>query len=148
LVVAARNRVPTITRTTRNFVANHADSTAKANAPAPKDVDEYLSRLPEDQRVALQNVRDVIRAAAPEAIETMSYQIPTYRYHGPLISFGAWKEHCALYGGTNEAFQDELRPYDTSKGTIRFRPESPLPADLVRRLILARMAGNDARHRK
>lgn len=109
-------------------------------APAAT-VDEYLARLPEDQRAALQELRSQIHAAAPGAEECVSYGLPGVRLHGVLVWFGAAKTHCAFYPhGLVEAFQDQLREYDTSKGTIRFQPSKPLPTSLVHAIVSRRVA--------
>ncbi len=107
-------------------------------------VDEYLGALPSDKREALQALREMIKRAAPGAEECISYQVPTFRQDGMLISFGAAARHCALYcgGGSIEAFRDELVGYVTSKGTIRFQPEKPLPEPLVRRIVDMQVAEN------
>ena len=110
----------------------------------PKDVNTYLATLPGDMRAALEKLRKQIRAAAPKAEEGISYKIPTYKQNGMLVSFGAWKNHCALYGINLEAFKDELAAFDTSKGTIRFSPNKPLPAALVKAIIKRRIADNEA----
>lgn len=115
---------------------------------APKTIDEYLARLPAKQRAALEKLRATIRSAAPRAEECISYQLPTFKQDGMLVSFGAWKEHCALYGLSarfQAGFEKELERYDKSKGTIRFAPEAPLPAALVKRLVRARLAENTER---
>lgn len=115
---------------------------------APKTIDEYLAKLPPKQRAALVKLRATIRAAAPRAEECISYQLPTFKQDGMLVSFGAWKEHCALYGLSAQlhgAFERELANYDTSKGTIRFAPDAPLPAALVKKLVRARLEENAAR---
>ncbi len=108
-------------------------------------VDEYLAKLPEDQRAALEKLRKTIRSTAPKAEECISYGIPAFRLNGMLVGFGATAKHCAFYlmsSSTVETFQKELEGYDTSKGTIRFSPNQPLPATLVRQLVKARMAEN------
>lgn len=117
-------------------------------AAAPKTIDQYLARLPVAQRAALEKLRKAIHAAAPEAEECISYQLPTFKQDGMLVSFGAWKDHCALYGLSaqlHRGFERELADYETSIGTIRFRPEAPLPATLVKKLVRARLAENAAR---
>jgi uncharacterized protein YdhG (YjbR/CyaY superfamily) len=114
-------------------------------AGRPRTVDEYLAALSDDKRAALERLRKTIRAAAPKAEECISYQIPAYRQNGMLVGFGATPKHCALYlmsASTVEAHQDELEDYDTSKGTIRFQADDPLPAALVRKLVKARIAEN------
>ena len=115
---------------------------------APATVDQYLARLSGDKRDALERVRKIIRAAAPGAEECISYQIPTFRLDGKgLIWFGAAANHCAIYGMVG-ADKGELAAYDTSgRGTIRFRPDEPLPAALVRKLVKARIAKNAAKRR-
>ena len=116
-------------------------------SPALKDVEEYMSALPGEVRASLEDLRAQIRALVPEAPEVISYQIPTFKYHGPLVGYGAAKNHCAFYvmsPSVMEAHKDELKEYETSKGTIRFQPDRPLPAALVTKLVKARMAENEA----
>jgi uncharacterized protein YdhG (YjbR/CyaY superfamily) len=105
-------------------------------------IDEYLAQLPTDKRAALQWLRRQIRAAAPDAEECISYGIPAFRLDGTLlVHFGAAAKHCAFYpGGIVERFAEELAGYDTSKGTIRFPPDAPLPADLIRTIVRAQLA--------
>jgi uncharacterized protein YdhG (YjbR/CyaY superfamily) len=113
-----------------------------------KTIDEYLAGLTDDKRIALERLRRTIRAAAPQAEECISYQIPAYRLNGMLVGFGAAAKHCAFYlmsSSTIEAYRDELRGYNISKGTIRFRPEKPLPTALVRKLVQARITENENR---
>src|SRR5438552_14806143 len=114
-------------------------------AAKPKTIDEYLAALSADQRAALQELRKTIRAAAPKAEECISYGIPAFRQNGMLVGFGATANHCAFYlmsATTLGAHKEELAGYDTSKGTIRFRADDPLPAALVRKLVKARIAEN------
>lgn len=112
------------------------------SSPA-RTIDEYLARVSGDKRAALEKLRRDIRAAAPGAEECISYQIPAFRLEGRvLVFFGAATGHCAFYPGafpiaTHEA---ALSAYDTSKGTIRFPPDRPLPATLVRTLVRTRIA--------
>jgi len=111
------------------------------------EVDKYLSRLSDDKRAALERLRRIIRAAAPNAEECISYQIPAFRLHGLLVAFGAAKNHCSFFPASTAvmaAHRKDLKGYDTSKGTIRFQPDKPLPAALVRKLVKARMAQNAA----
>jgi uncharacterized protein YdhG (YjbR/CyaY superfamily) len=115
-------------------------------ARKPASIDDYLAALTEDKRAALEKLRKTIRAAAPKAEECISYQMAAYRYNGMLVGFGATSKHCAFYlmsASTVEAHKNELKEYDTSKGTIRFQPDHPLPAALVRKLVKARVAEND-----
>ena len=111
----------------------------------PATIDEYLATLPDDQRAALQKLRKTIAAAAPKAEECISYSVPAFRLNGPLVGFGAKANHCAFYlmsGSTVAAHAAELEGYETSKGTIRFKPDKPLPAALVRKLVKARVTEN------
>jgi uncharacterized protein YdhG (YjbR/CyaY superfamily) len=105
-------------------------------------IDEYLAPLPQDKRAALQRLRRNIKAAAPGAEECISYGIPAFRLDGKLlVHFGAAAKHCAFYpGAVVEAHLEALKAYDTSKGTIRFQPDRPLPASLVRTLVKAQIA--------
>ena len=115
----------------------------------PQTIDEYLAPLSPEKRAALERLRKDIRAAAPEAEECISYQIPTFRLSGKmLVSFGAATNHCAFYpGAVVDDMKAELAGYDISKGTIRFQPDEPLPASLVRKLVEARIAKNAAAKR-
>ena len=109
----------------------------------PKTIDEYLAPLTSEKRVALEKLRRAIKSAAPKAEECISYLVPGFRLGGRLlVSFGAAANHCAFYPGAFpiQAHKAELKAYATSKGTIRFRAESPLPAALVRKLVRARIA--------
>jgi uncharacterized protein YdhG (YjbR/CyaY superfamily) len=119
--------------------------------PAP-EIDAYLANIPDDMREALEWLRRTIHAAAPEAIEAMSYGAPAFRYRDrPLVAFGAARSHCSLYvmsPAVMEAIQEELEPYDTSKGTIRFTPDALLPDALVTKLVKARMAETDSGARR
>jgi uncharacterized protein YdhG (YjbR/CyaY superfamily) len=111
----------------------------------PETIDEYLAAVRDDQRAALQKLRKTIRSAAPRAEECISYSLPAFRLNGLLVGFGATTNHCALYpmsASTVAAHKDDLKDFDTSKGTIRFQPDRPLPAALVRKLIKARIAEN------
>lgn len=116
---------------------------------APTTVEEYLAGLPEASRIALQRLRETIRAAAPEAIETISYQMPAFKDHGRmLVSYAAFQDHCSLFPaskGVIATYRDELEPYISGKGTLRFRPDNPIPAHLVQRIVTARLEENAAR---
>ncbi len=118
----------------------------------PKTIDEYLAALSADKRAALEKLRKAIRAVAPKAEECISYQIPAFRLNGRmLVGFGATANHCAFYpmsSATVAAHKDELKDYDTSKGTVRFQADKPLPVALVRKLVKARIAENAGRRGK
>ncbi len=116
---------------------------------APTSVDDYLAALPEESRAALEKLRKTIKAAAPEATETISYQMPAFKDHGRfLVSYAAFKDHCSLFPASEaviEALGEELKPYFTGKGTIRFLPDKPLPAALVKKIVKVRIEENAAR---
>ncbi len=101
--------------------------------------------MPDAACATLQELRRRIKAVAPGAVETISYGLPAFKYQGrPLVYFGAAKNHCALYGISPDAHQDELAAYDTSKGTIRFPAGEPLPEALLKTLLSARIAEIEA----
>jgi uncharacterized protein YdhG (YjbR/CyaY superfamily) len=115
----------------------------------PKTIDEYLAALDDQQRAALERLRTTIKSAAPGAEECISYGLCAFRAGGRmLVGFGAAKKHCAFYlmsGSTVDDHKELLKKYDTSKGAIRFSPEKPLPAALVRTLVKIRLAENETR---
>jgi uncharacterized protein YdhG (YjbR/CyaY superfamily) len=118
--------------------------------PKTKTIDDYLASLSADKRAALQKLRKTIKGAAPKAEECISYQLPAFRQNGMLVAFGATANHCAFFlmsGSTVEAHKEELKGYDTSKGTIRFQADKPLPVALVRKLVKARIEENESRRR-
>jgi len=119
---------------------------SKTHTAPPATIDEYLSRVSDDKRAALQLLRETILRVIPTAEECISYQMPAFRYDGRvLVYFGAAVNHCAFYpGGTVNDFKDELEGYETSKGTIRFQPDHPLPASLVHKIVKARLAQSSA----
>jgi uncharacterized protein YdhG (YjbR/CyaY superfamily) len=124
-------------------------SAKRSSAPKPKtianSVDEYLAGIPEPARSTLNKVRAVIRSVAPpNATESISYGIPTFKYKGMLASFAAFSNHCSLFPGAGPTieFKNELKNFQTSKGTIRFASDKPLPATLIKKLLIARIAEN------
>jgi uncharacterized protein YdhG (YjbR/CyaY superfamily) len=113
------------------------------SAAATAEIDADLATLPADMRIALEALRGAIRAAAPGAVEAISYGAPAFRYRGhPLVSYRAAKAHCSFFPMNPtviEAHRDELKAYDTAKGTIRFTPDRPLPEGLVAKIVRARL---------
>jgi uncharacterized protein YdhG (YjbR/CyaY superfamily) len=112
------------------------------------EVDEYLAGLPSETRTALERLRATIHAAAPDATEVISYKVPTFKHHGGLVGFAGFESHCSFFvmsPEVMEAHAEELEPYDTAKGTIRFAPYQPLPDALVRKLVEARIRENEER---
>jgi uncharacterized protein YdhG (YjbR/CyaY superfamily) len=118
----------------------------------PTSVEAYLAALPEESRVVLEKLRETIKAAAPEATETIAYQMPAFRDHGRfLVSYAAFKDHCSLFPASQavmEAHGEALKPYFSGKGTLRFRPDKPIPAALVERIVRTRLQENAARRRR
>lgn len=121
-------------------------TSAAVSAKKAETVDDYLATVPEDARVTLEKLRKTIKAAAPMATEVISYQIPMYKHHGMLVGFAAFKNHCSFFPGAKPiaTHKDELKAYETSKGTIRFPVGKPLPAALVKKLVKVRIAENEA----
>lgn len=115
------------------------------------DVEVYLARVPEPARATLESVRTAIRAAAPkEATEALSYGIPSFQYKGALVSYAAFKEHCSLFpmgSSAIEEFAEELKGFRTSKGTIQFPVDAPLPKALVKKIVKARVTQNEAKNK-
>lgn len=110
-------------------------------------VDEYLAGVPEPARTTLTKIRATIHSVAPKsAVETISYGMPTFKYLGFLVSFAAFKNHCGLFPMTKAVigpFKEELKNYSTSKGTLRFPLDKPLPAALLKKLVRIRIAQNE-----
>jgi uncharacterized protein YdhG (YjbR/CyaY superfamily) len=108
-------------------------------------IDAYLNGVSDENRAALQHLRTVIKAAAPEADECISYMMPAFKYKGKaLVYFAAFTKHCSFFpGGIVKGFEAELKDYKTAKGTIQFSPKKPLPDDLVRRIVLYRIQENE-----
>ena len=121
----------------------------KPNA-APKNVDDYLAGVPEPARGTLKKVRAAIRSAVPSgAAETISYKIPAFRHHEIIIWYAAFSTHCSIFPTASviEKFQNELKAFTTSKGTIQFPTDKPLPNALVKKLVKARLAQIESKTR-
>jgi uncharacterized protein YdhG (YjbR/CyaY superfamily) len=127
--------------------SSDSDSTAVASA-APKNVDEYLALVPEPARTTLNKIRAIIRSVVPpEATESLSYGMPAFKYKGPLFAYAAFKNHCSLFpmnAALIEAFKEDLKGFETSKGTIRFPVDKPPATALIKKLVKARLADNEA----
>ena len=109
------------------------------------NVDAYIDALPDEKRVVMEKLRKTIRSVVPKAEEVISYQIPTFKYYGGLVSYAAFKDHYSFFpwnSGLIKKFT-ELKDYSTSKGTIHFTVEKPLPAALVKKIVKARMKENE-----
>jgi uncharacterized protein YdhG (YjbR/CyaY superfamily) len=130
----------------KKVVSNSGD---KKSGPA-KDIDSYLRTVPPDARAMLEKLRKTIKAAAPKAEEVISYRMPAFKYHGLLVFFAAFKNHCSFFVGSKsiaKTFSKELKPFDTDAGTIRFTVEKQLPATLVKKIVKARMKENEERQK-
>jgi len=116
-----------------------------------KAVEEYLAKVPEPARAALNAIRATIRSVVPaEATEAISYGVPAFKYKGALLGYGAFPDHCSLFPMSPAvivAFQGELTNFETSKGAIRFSVDAPPPAALIKKLVKARIAENEKRRR-
>ncbi|MBS1829823.1 MAG: DUF1801 domain-containing protein [Acidobacteria bacterium] len=114
--------------------------------PEVNTVDEYLAALSEPARSTLYQIRSMIRSMVPaEATEIISYRIPTFRYKGALVGFAAFPKHCSLFVMSStllDKMQQDVKGYRTSKGTIQFPPDKPLPASLIRKIVKARLLEN------
>ena len=124
----------------------------KKSAKVPKTVEEYLAGVPEPQLTTLRKVRAAIQSVLPEeATEGISYRIPVVKYKGMLVGYAAFVDHCSLFGMSGTLlgpFKEELKKYSTSKGTIRFAIDKPLPASLIKRLVKDAIAQKDLRQKK
>ncbi|HMD10332.1 MAG TPA: DUF1801 domain-containing protein [Candidatus Acidoferrum sp.] len=118
-------------------------SSAAKGKDAPKNVEEYVSSVPEPARSTFKKLRAAIRSVVPaEAIEVISYRIPAFKHKRVLLWFAAFSNHCSLFptAAVIEAFKDELKGFSTSKGTIHFPTDKPLPTALIKRLVKSRVA--------
>jgi uncharacterized protein YdhG (YjbR/CyaY superfamily) len=111
------------------------------------NIDEYIAQFPPDVREKLREMRRLIKEAAPEAVETIGYQIPTFKQNGNLVHFAAFKNHIGFYPAPSgiEAFDEELAPYKAGKGTIQFPLDQPIPAAIVQKVVRYRVAENEAK---
>jgi len=111
-----------------------------------KTPDEYLANIPEPAQSTLKHVRAVIKSVVPkETTEAISYGIPMFKFNGMLVGYAAFKKHCSLFptgSGVLDRFERELKAYRTSKGTIQFPPDKPLPDELIKKIVKARVAEN------
>lgn len=121
---------------------------ATNKTPPTASIDDYLKKLSPKVKAALQQLRKTIKAAAPQAEEIISYQVPTYKYLGPVVCFAAFPNHCSLFVINKNylsIFANELKPFKTAGTTIHFTPDNPLPASLVQKIVKARIKENEER---
>jgi uncharacterized protein YdhG (YjbR/CyaY superfamily) len=120
--------------------------TNSQKSASAKDVDQYFRSLPKESRAALDGLRKVIQAIVPNAIETISYGVPTFKLNNRmLVSYAGFKNHCSFFPGAGpiETHKDELKNFPISKGTIRFTPDRPLSPALVKKLVKTRIRLNE-----
>jgi len=114
---------------------------------AAKDVEAYLAAVPEPARTTLEKVRAMIRSVVPaEATEGLSYGMPAFRYKGALVAYAAFKDHCSFFpmnASLIDTMKEELKSYRTSKGTLQFPSDKPLPATLLKKMVKVRIAENE-----
>ena len=119
------------------------------NPTGPKEVEQYLARVPEPARTTLNKIRAIIKSVVPsESTEAISYGMPAFKYKGGLLGYAAFPNHCSLFPMSPpviEAFKDELKNFETSKGTIRFPVDKPPSATLIKKIVKARIAENEQR---
>ena len=119
----------------------------QSDTQQPKNIDDYISAFPENVQVALEELRQIIREAAPEAEEAISYMMPTFKYHGNLVHFAGFKNHCTFFVGSGSflpRFQEQLKEYKQAKSGIHFTPEKPIPKELIQKMVWERMMENEA----
>jgi uncharacterized protein YdhG (YjbR/CyaY superfamily) len=124
---------------------------AAVKGSSSSEVEDYLADVSPEARATLEKLRQTIKAVVPRAVEVLSYQIPTFKLDGRmLVSYAAFKNHCSFFPGAApiKAHEDELKSYQTSKGTIRFATSKPLPPALVKKLVRTRIKENEARVKK
>ena len=120
-------------------------------SPKFKTTDDYIKTFPRDIQIILEKIREIIQKAAPEAEESISYQMPAFKLKGkPLVYFAAWKNHIGFYAtpSGNKAFKKELSVYKGAKGSVQFQTDKPIPYDLIKKIVVFRMKKNQKRRNK
>jgi uncharacterized protein YdhG (YjbR/CyaY superfamily) len=123
------------------------DKIMNAKSEPPSTMDDYIAGFSPDIQEILERIRQIVHETAPDAEETIAYQMPTFRLHGNLVHFAAYKNHIGLYPTPSgvEAFQEELAPYQHAKGSIRFPLDQPIPYELIRKIVAYRVKENLAK---
>jgi len=114
-------------------------------AKVAKDVDAYIASAPEVARGKLAELRRIIKAAAPQAEEVISYHMPYYKHRGQLVGFAAYKDHVSLFGALPVGLENELAPYKTGRGSVQFPLSKALPRGLITKIVKAHVKMNEAR---
>jgi uncharacterized protein YdhG (YjbR/CyaY superfamily) len=123
-------------------------NSATKRTGTPKSFEEYLASVPAPTRSAMKQMRAAIRSAVPaEAVEIISYGIPAFKHKRVLVWYAAFSKHCSLFPTASviDAFKEELRGFEISKGTIQFPTDKPLPTALIKRLVKARVKQNEGK---
>lgn len=115
-----------------------------ANKTTPTNIDEYIADFPEDVQLILNKIRMLIKEAAPDAEEVISYGIPTFKLRGNLVHFAGYKKHIGFYPAPSgiEAFKEELSAYQGAKGSVKFPLDQPMPYDLIQKIVMFRIKEN------
>ncbi len=115
-----------------------------------EDVDRYIKQFPDDVKIKLEQMRNIIRKAAPDATEKMGYGIPTFTYHGNLVHFAGYKNHIGFYPSPSAivAFKEGLKKYKQAKGSVQFPLTEPLPLDLITKIVGFRVKENEIKSSK
>lgn len=123
---------------------------SETNVSKPTTVDEYIATAPPSVKEYLERLRTAIRQTAPQAEECISYEMPAYKLNGILVYFGGFAKHVSLFPGADaiETFKDKLAEYKTSKGTIRFSLDKPLPITLIKKIVRLRVKENLAKQKR
>ena len=115
------------------------------------EVEDYLAAVPEPSRTALESLRQTIREVVPDATETISYQVPTFKYQDrPLVAFGTTETGCTFYVMSTDvfnSFREKVKEFKTGKGSIRFQPDKLIPAEIVQNIVKARISDNTGKYR-
>ena len=116
---------------------------------AARDVDAYIAAAPKEARPKLVQLRKLVKAVAPEALESISYAMPYYKYHGALVGFAAFKNHIGFYVGTLvQQHTRELEGYEITRGAVRFPLDKPLPVAIIKKLLKERIVTNKGTRKK
>src|SRR5579871_6225218 len=139
---AAKSRSSKANTSTRTSANQAASKTSRQKKSAPQTVDQYLAAVPKPARSALDQIRAAIRSVVPpEATEIISYKIPAFKHKKVLVWYAAFSNHCSLFptAALIEAFKNELKDFSTSKGTIHFPLDKPMPVELIKKMVKARL---------
>jgi uncharacterized protein YdhG (YjbR/CyaY superfamily) len=117
---------------------------------SPRDIDEYIANFPTDTQAILQKIRQIIKTAAPDAQETINYQMPTFTLNGNLVHFAAFEKHIGFYPTPSgiEKFKKDIDPYKNAKGSVQFPLDQPIPYELIRKITEFRVQEQQVKGKK